>query len=277
MLIYLDAKDIINLLERSCPCSPDDFQKILRAGDHQLVLSCWNFLEIAAPLGEGKPAIGIINRLEGMPRRSIGVIIQKELKAAVDAFEQGREYESIDPFVARFDDTLTVDWTVPTRRLIGVKLIEVAFWLWQDTPKNFQITEKFTTAFQRLFSADRALAETPPLEVHFQTVIQRYRARYKLRPPSAGIQLLADWIYQNPKRCPSVRLVYEMYHKILKNRGYVPDNSDIADLHHISCLPYVDLMTMDVRSLEYLRQVSSNLGIPYIDQVFKDMKDVLAS
>jgi hypothetical protein len=48
--IYLDSKDLINILERADPFAGNQLEHTLRNGGHELVLSLYSIVEIAAPL-----------------------------------------------------------------------------------------------------------------------------------------------------------------------------------------------------------------------------------
>jgi hypothetical protein len=50
MHIYLDTKDLINILERSDPYTIDQLEYRLRQGGHKLVLSVYTVIELSAPL-----------------------------------------------------------------------------------------------------------------------------------------------------------------------------------------------------------------------------------
>ncbi len=70
MLVYLDSRDLINLFEKSKPCSPDDFDKVLLEGGHKLVYSCLNIAEISEPLLHSNAktnVMALLNRVERSP------------------------------------------------------------------------------------------------------------------------------------------------------------------------------------------------------------------
>ena len=109
MLIYLDTKDLINVLEHDRPCPVQEFGATLRSGSHDLAVSFSNVKELSRPLLE--PAARtvvtqLLNHLEMLPLRYIreGTIVRDELSEARGAFIGGREYRAISPFVARFDE-----------------------------------------------------------------------------------------------------------------------------------------------------------------------------
>ena len=67
MLIYLDAKDLINILERSNTYSEDQLNQLLQKGGHKLVFSFMIIIEISEPLFHSiakTNVLGLLNRLE---------------------------------------------------------------------------------------------------------------------------------------------------------------------------------------------------------------------
>lgn len=123
---------------------------------------------------------------------------------------------------------------------------------------------------------DRGLSNPPNLRAHFVRVIERNLKLSKLPYPSGGLFEFADWIYETPNRCPAIRLVYEVWHKITKNKTDPLDDSDMEDLMHLSCLPYVDFMTVDRRMHGYVTQASKGLCLPFQNKISKSAQDILS-
>ena len=63
MVIYLDTKDLISLLDGSDNHSADQFEAKLRDGGHELVLSSRTIFELAAPLRHRLGKINVMKRL----------------------------------------------------------------------------------------------------------------------------------------------------------------------------------------------------------------------
>lgn len=126
-----------------------------------------------------------------------------------------------------------------------------------------------------LFSADRTLEKRPQLADHFLAAFQRDLSAYGFGIPE-NVEELVRWVYENPNRCPSTRLDFEIYHAILRNTGDIPRDNDFEDFAHIGCLPYVDLITLDNRMRDYVARVDQATGSTYQHQVCKDAKEILA-
>ena len=70
MLVYLDSKDLINLLDGSTSVRLEEFIAELQAGSHHLVVSCPTIIEIAGPLlskNARRNVTRLLAQLEKMP------------------------------------------------------------------------------------------------------------------------------------------------------------------------------------------------------------------
>lgn len=265
MKIYLDSKDLINLLNNSGPIGVDDFEKALRSNGHELILSSSNVFEISAPLIKKAHTnvMRLLNRLERLPIRFIhnANIPKLELLEAIDAFNNIRTYQKIMPFVPRFDYTLSIDGPPPTRDYINHSISETIFTLWREDPELFLGFPKHTIKLRHSFELDRAMIKRPSLKDNFTKTIGLSLQNYEISFPLEKLKQLADWIYNNPIICPSIRLNYNIFHKIVKNIGDIPKESDINDFTHIDCIPYVDMVTIDNRMYNYIAQVRKGIDI----------------
>lgn len=94
---------------------------------------------------------------------------------------------------------------------------------------------------------------------NFVDTIRKYGVQWKLDYGDVDVDAFGRWVYENPLRCPGLRLSYEMYHELSANLGDSPKDSDIPDFAHINAIPYVDAATLDRRMLHYFRRVVSKL------------------
>ena len=114
MLIYLDSRDLINIFEKSDPCSANELNGILRDGGHKLVFSWLNITEISEPLLHTKAktnVMALLYKVEETPHAYIhsSRIPHLELMSAVKAYVEGEEYRNVDPYVQRFDFTVDLN------------------------------------------------------------------------------------------------------------------------------------------------------------------------
>ena len=63
-------------------------------------------------------------------------------------------------------------------------------------------------------------------------------------------------LFENPLRCPGTRLQFETFQMLVGDRKAKAKASDIPDFSHVSCLPYVDLMTLDGQMRSYVRSAT---------------------
>ena len=134
---------------------------------------------------------------------------------------------------------------------------------------------KYAEKLRVTFKADRALNPKPSLKKNFVNMVEKNIKLYQLRIPLKEVKSFANWIYTNPKHCPSERLGYELWHVMVKNITDIPTASDLEDFQNISALPYVDIMTLDRRMHGYICQVSKRLSIDYDRKIFKNIKEFL--
>ncbi len=127
MRIFLDTRDLINLLERDKPCEVSRFRNWLAASRHSVVVSSAVVFELAAPLvhrNARSSVTRILNELESLPLEYIadGFIAPAEIREAIDAFTHNREYMPVDPYVRRLDEALAAFGPPPTRMYVTFRL-----------------------------------------------------------------------------------------------------------------------------------------------------------
>lgn len=282
MLIYLDTRDIISLFEKSKPVSTTEFNSILLKGNHRLVLSIVTVLEVSAPLlyKNAKSNIcRLLSQIEKLPHTFIhsSKITPLELKEAISAFSSSTEYKNPTvPFTDRFDTIIDLNGSPSTMSYLNYPLSEVVWDLYSvGALKGFE--RRHSTALRTTIAADRALDKKPNLKDNFAVTLERHVKNYSLEIPSDGMNAFANWVYKTPKRCPSIRIGYELFHKLAKNVGDIPNHSDLGDIHNIDCLPYIDAMTVDRRMHGYLSQVVTDLKMDFSKKVFKNTQELLRS
>jgi hypothetical protein len=276
MRLYLDASDLINILQRNTPCTADYLEENLRQGGHQLAVSLHTVSEMSAPLAKTNSktnVMALLNRLGKMPiifmRSDIDSL---ELGEALDAFSKNREYIEIHPFTERFDQTVDLHARPPTSIFINYSLAETVWDL--HCQGVLEGLEGFAKEMRRLVSLDRHLKKPPTLKVNFVKMIERNLKLYSLPWTDVVLPDFADWIYENPSLCPAIRLGYEVWHKIIKNKTDPLEDSDMEDYQHLTCLPYVDFMTLDRRMHAYVSQASGSKRFNYRDRIFKSAQDL---
>lgn len=277
MKIYLDAKDLINVLQYGNPCTADELDICLQRGNHQLVLSFEVICEISAPLsipGSKSNVMSLLNRLDKMPTVFIHPAIERlELMESLEAFSARRECNAIHPFVNRFDETVDPHGRPATAIFINYPLAQTVWDLHCYGP--LKGLEEYAPKMRALFTIDRNLENPPSLKAHFPTMIERQLKTCKISYSGLPFHGFASWVYANPNRCPSIRLGYEVWHQLGKNKTDLLEDSDLEDYQHVLCLPYVDLMTLDKRMHNYVKQAAAGICLDYGRRIYRSIQDML--
>jgi hypothetical protein len=134
---------------------------------------------------------------------------------------------------------------------------------------------KYAETLRARFRDDRALKPKPSLADNFIKTIKIKIKSSRLKIPLDKTEALSRWIYKDARRCPSIRLNYELWHKMLHNVTDIPRDQDLADFLNISCLPYSDIMTLDRRMHGYVCQVAKDIDIGYDRKIVKNTEEVL--
>jgi hypothetical protein len=283
MLIYVDSSDLINLCNGAAGIAISDLGQRLTASSHRIVFSLDTLIELGAPLESGR-SLEVrkdLNRLEELPHTFVNEarIRDLEMREAVSAFEQGREYDfsAITPFASRLDDAIDISVAPPyivepmgrlsTKMFVNLRMWEVIRYLWGYDPHIFDVQRRREPEWISLLEGDRRMARPPTLRDHFVSVMSRDLETHRIRPPAAGAEPFARWVFESPKRCPGVRLVYETYHRFRRNRAAKPAASDIMDLTRIASVPYVNFFITDKAMMDYCRQAAKEIRHPYLQFV----------
>jgi len=281
VLVYLDTKDLINVLERSEPVSPEELSSTLREADAQLALSFITVAEMSAPLLKQSArtnVMSLLNQLEALPHRFLADchVERLELEEAVEAYSSGREYSPIDPFVRRFDYTIPLKGSPATAVCVNYSIAETIWDLWRNKPALFNGYATHYGAYQAVLAQDRALADPPTLRANFPSAVQRAIELHGVRTFDVEIQKLGEWIYSSPSRCPAKRLTYEVWHRLRSNITDKPKPSDMSDFNHLFALPYVDAATLDNRMLGYVTGATAEWSEGTVAACFRGAAEIAA-
>jgi hypothetical protein len=287
MLIYLDSADLINICRGKSQIGIAELRQRLAAGSHQIVLSLDTLIEIAAALRNGLQleVRSDLNSLDDLPHIFINEarIRDMEMREALAAFEQGREYEvaAVGPFSSRLDRAIDVQGRrqyvnqpvgaqlvrVNTDMIVNFQIWDAIIYMFQQDPETFDVQRRLEQEWSAVMEADRMLKNPPSLSDHFVTTMSRNLNTHGIQAPEAGVEPFARWVYNSPSRCPGIRLAYETQHCFRKNLKARPRASDLIDLARIAAVPYVDLFVADGEMLNYCRQAVRSIGLPYQERL----------
>ena len=287
MKILLDSKDLIDVVEHDRPVKLEEFRAYLHDHHSSLVLTFNSIRELAAPLAQGIDSLHVrylLQKLETLPvcyLAEVGIPTE-EVQEGVRAFNSGGEYKPISPWVSRWDKTIRGP-RPPIGKMLILRLDEIVLDIARVDASVFAGYDFYEQALRQQFETDRnipAFARVP--EQNFPKVISRLIEHYGIEKPTRATDDFAAWIYKDPRRCPGLRLGYEVFHELVKNVGDKPDASDIPDLSHINAIPYVDAATLDRRMHGYCSQVGRKLQkaqstIDYTDRIFPSLNALLSA
>ena len=287
MCILLDAKDLSAVVEHAKPIDVTTFESYLHSHNASLVLTFTNVREFVAPIADSGDFLSIRLFLQAIEKLPVAYIREapipaQEIIAALEAFVKGGEPRSIDPYVRRWDYTFA--WPGPSAAeiFVGFRLDEIVYRIYRQTPNLFRPYREHGKRLRERFAAERQLpARTrKSLRDNFANSVRKRGVQGAMDYGTTNVDAFGHWIYENPLRCPGLRLSYDMYHELLANVGDIPEDSDIPDFAHINALPYVELATLDRRRTHYFRTVVGKLrgvqpAITYDPYIYPSVGDLM--
>lgn len=251
---------------------------MLQNGKHELVLSYYTICEVAAPLKVPHSKTNVmdfLNNLESLPHtfsNSGAGITRSELQAA-NAFYPNPTYEDINPFVQRFDHAICLEGNPSTKLFLNYSLAEIVWDL--HCSGSLLGLSQYSERMKETMKTDRSLENPPSVCSAFLRTVEQDIQDLQLSIHPQEILSLGKWIYENPLRCPSLRLNFEMWHEIRKNKTDFLVDSDLEDYQHLSLLPYIDFMTLDKRMHAYTSQVLRRLNLNYGRRIFTSSEELI--
>jgi hypothetical protein len=109
--LLFDTRDLINLIEHNRPINVIEANQYLRSKGDLLVFSFTNVREFAGPLANDFDFLhvrALLQKLETLPHTYLKEVFipSAEIRVAVDAFNQGKEFEPPNLYCSRWDQTL---------------------------------------------------------------------------------------------------------------------------------------------------------------------------
>jgi hypothetical protein len=286
MRILLDASSLIDA-EHGKPVSFGELDKIFREHHALMILTYTSVLEFTAPFEKTKDRLALRDQLQQVERLPVGYlreggIARAELKEAVEAFNQGRECALIDHYVKRWDETLVMEGPSPAEMLVAQSLYDLVSMALSGGNAVRDAKERLGPWLTEQFRHDRTL----PPEVrkatgkHFGAAILKGLDAYSIAFPPDKVSEFADWVCQNPARCPGFRLANGVRQELMNNLTEKVSGNDISDRAHLLTVPYVDAITMDGNTADLCRRVNRRLNaknpaINYEERVFTSLKELL--
>jgi hypothetical protein len=286
MRILLDANSLIDA-EHGKPVSFSELDKLLREHHARLILTYTSVLEFAAPFEKTGNHLALRDQLQQVERLPVGYmreggIIYAELKEATHAFEEKREFVLTSPFVKRWDETLVLEGQSPAEILVGLSLYDLVSMAVSRGNAIRAVKERWDLWLTEQFELDRKLPNTARKAVrkHFPAAIRKGLDAYSITFPADKAGEFGNWVYENPARCPGLRLAYDFRQELMNNLTEKVSPNDIFDRAHVLAVPYVDAITMDANTADLCRRVARRLkaqnpAVNYEERIFTSLKELL--
>jgi hypothetical protein len=285
MQVLLDASSLIDL-ERGRPLSFSDLDAMLRDRHARLILTMTNVVEFGACAAKTGDFLALRRELQQIEQLPIGYlreggITRSELEEAVAAFNEHREFAPINPYVRRWDETLVLEGLSPAHMLVNERLDDFVFMLLKRGALS-PTDRRWDMRLKQQFKEDRGL---PPevrkaIQKNFPVALGRHLKQHSISFPEGMVNQLAEWIYDDPRRCPGHRLAYDVRQELMNNLTETVNENDISDIAHVGAVPYVDAITMDRNTAALCRGVAKRLtkmnpAINYEERIFASLEELL--
>lgn len=259
--IFLDSRDLIQLLERSEPVSATELERELRPRHGRIVLTYTNVAELVAQTPDQRPdharVRDLMRRLAALPHTFLRFadLPSLEFRAAIEGFEAGRPPRVVDPYVIYWWETfwslplplvrtienparlgLLCNWSL-AQQVEGLVLLDPDC-LRVDESDLVELHENIADDRNRLKAA-RGRADS------FAAGIIDQFIRHEWPEPTGGIDQFCAYVASTPTACAGWRLGHDVYEEFRGNLTAKPRKGDIADFAHVHLIPYVTHATLD--------------------------------
>jgi hypothetical protein len=281
----LDSRDLIELVSSNRPMPVAAFIQMLRERDWVVVYSFANVCETSIPedLAETSRRANLLQSLPHTCVRAMPAIRYLEFAATTHEFESGTPLRVVNPYVNHWYETfLYPNQDAEMALLANTTLEQQVVFMVTHNPDVCRNLPEHTVLVQSAVEQDRRVTDAVRRNrERFEGGVAVALAECGLSMPSAGKKKFAKWIREDPSRCPGWRLFDEGYLKFATNVSDAVDHGDSNDWSHVSCLPYVDAITLDRRIAEYARAAAVNLqqqngALRYVERIYANTQDWIA-
>ena len=278
MLIYLDTRDLIELLSPNTSIPSQDFGQLLTDTRSCVIFSFENISELVV-VPDPPETRSRLRQLETLPHQFMLAIPKLrclELTNAIRAFDPKQKVAPLDPFVAHWEST----FGYPHERLLGYTLTDVVMELLHKQPGQFQKTKSEQRVLIGAVAKDRAATDAERRSrARFRGAILTGLRKCHLVSSVTDPREFAEWAYDNPAEYPGMSFFNRMYLEYASNSRDVVQSGDHFDFSHAARIPYVDALTLDRRMRGYanqtIRQLQRFPGCDYSGRVFDDLSAVV--
>lgn len=210
--LYLDSRDLINVISRNDPVTPDELRRLLSDQDVVLVYSFSNVIEtaICGDLYESRRRLDL---LESMPRifiLSLPSLIRSEFSEVRRVLETASPYEEINAFR---DQWLQTFEHRPVPYMIGRTMVDEAMLMLFEQPGLGRNTQTNLDRFREQIGQDRLAtsAERKRWSWFVGSVHQIIVSCGWRMGNARSLERLATWIHEDGSIVPGWRLSHFVY------------------------------------------------------------------
>jgi len=253
---------------------------MLRTGGHELVLSPATVGELAAPLQQRAAStnvMALLNSLEELPLiYSIDEDLHRlELEFAMSAWRAAREPQPVASFRDRLDRALSPAAPPPTDHLVAFSLSQIVDMLWREGSSALWAYQAWVPLIRASIVTSRLVVARPSPVKHLESTIRKDLKLHQVPFEEGEVLPFATWLGRDWRRAPSYRLSLEVYRQLVFNTSDQLQDGDLVDMLHVYSLPYVDLMTLDHRMIDYTRRASKAIGADLHDRIAPSLPEAL--
>jgi hypothetical protein len=293
--LFLDSRDLINLLEKSHPVSPAVLTKELEKRNGRIVLTYTNVAELVpqteSKVPDTRRVQHLMRQLEKIPHVYFRVsdLPRRELRAAIEAFETGRPIASVHPYVEHFWETF---WPLPLPQASAVERPERLALLCRlsladhvegllsnreclrfDSSDGDALTESVEDDRDRLKTMRGS-------KKSFMAGIKQQFVKHGWSDPVGGVDEFCAFVHDTPAAAPAWRLAHDVYEEYRCNLTTKPVKNDIADFTHLHALPYATHVTLDNawrKRCELARDRRAKQGVHFAgyNHLYQDLDAIL--
>jgi hypothetical protein len=262
--LYLDSRDLINVLSRNDPVTPDELRQLLTNQDVVLVYSFSNVIETVAygNLYESRRRLDLLDSMPKIFIMSLPPLIRTEFAEVQRVMGTNAPYQKIAAFRDQWLQTLEHH---PVPYMVGRTMVDEAMLMLFEQPRLGRNTQRNLDRFREQIGFDRL---STPAErrkwtwfvgsVHQIIVSCGWRmGNYR------SLERLARCIYDDGSIVPGWRLSHFVYAAFCDNVNDHGECGDPPDYSHVTAAPYVDAMTLDNRMRGYYRSAIAKLQERY--------------
>lgn len=265
---------------------PTNFAAFLIAEGWQLVYSFANICEVAVvrDLLETRSRLQVLDRIPHTNIIALPRLRCSEFAAAVDGYTNACEQHPVNPYVNSWYETYAHPGQANYQDLlVNYTLVDQVLPIVMYNPDVCRNLPQHTLVMQNAVADDREVTNAARRNrTRFEGGVQQALIHCGIPFMFGRSAEFANWVRADARRCPGWRFFNEVYFEFCSNTQDQVQRGDVPDFSHISCVPYVEAITLDRRMAGYARMGARRLhtenpAITYEARIFSDTEAWLES